>query len=51
MNKCFNCGKELTDTEIFEGLDESYCCSNCNYEGYTKKGVAFLSGTIEEETK
>jgi len=31
---CANCEKELGETEIFEGMETSYICNNCGYEGY-----------------
>jgi hypothetical protein len=31
---CANCKNQLKESEIFEGLETSYICNNCGYEGY-----------------
>lgn len=33
LGYCANCGKGLKESEIFEGIEESYICS-CGFEGY-----------------
>ena len=42
MKKCRNCEHKLNNKEIFEGIEESYCCNKCGYEGYTEKGLREL---------
>jgi DNA-directed RNA polymerase subunit RPC12/RpoP len=34
---CANCGKKITSMKnIFEGLEPSYICPRCGYEGYVR---------------
>ena len=44
MITCTDCGYHITeDPNIFEGLEESYICPKCGYEGYSPRGIEALN--------